>query len=48
MRTLIMADRNTTIDRTTLNGSGRLSWLDCPRRQQRIGPNLGVEVGAEA
>ena len=34
--------------RTTLNGSGRLPWLDCPRRQQRIGPSLGVEAGAEA
>src|ERR1700724_4440141 len=33
--------------RTTLNGSGRLPWLDCPRRQQRIGPSLGVEAGAE-
>ena len=33
--------------RTTLNGSGRLPWLDCIRRQQRNGPSLGVEAGAE-
>ena len=48
MRTVIMADRNTTIDRTTLNGSGRLpGWTaqvgskeTAPAWAWKLGPKL--------
>jgi hypothetical protein len=48
MRTVIMADRNTTIDPHNLERFGTITLVGLPSSAARIGPGLGVEAGAEA
>jgi hypothetical protein len=48
VRTVIMADRNPTIDPHDLEWFGTITFVGLPRRQQRNGPSLSVQAEAEA